>query len=229
MIDKSSCNQSLTGFSKFQYHCSLAMGKQNSKLKPVLLNDLRENTEFTSNEIQKWYRQFHRDYPNGYLTLEEFQQLYASFFPCGETSAFAEHLFRSLDTDNDGWLDFREFIIGLSLLTRGSLRGRLAWAFSLYDIDGNGYITREEMLDIIQAVYKTLGTVIKPTADGHGVPEMHLEKFFRNMDRNGDGMLSLAEFTDGATRDPSIVRLLQMRCDQSGLATEPSQLPVLVS
>jgi Ca2+-binding EF-hand superfamily protein len=39
---------------------------------------------------------------------------------------------------------------------------KLRWTFSLYDINGDGCITREEMTDIVTAVYELMGKFADP-------------------------------------------------------------------
>lgn len=41
----------------------------------------------------------------------------------------------------------------------------LAGAFQLYDIDGDGFITYDEMLQIVQSIYKMTGQMVKLPPD----------------------------------------------------------------
>lgn len=37
----------------------------------------------------------------------------------------------------------QDFVMGLSILLRGTVQEKLNWAFNLYDINKDGYITKE--------------------------------------------------------------------------------------
>lgn len=99
--------------------------------------------------LGNWYKCFHQDCPSGQLTSDEFKKIYAQFFPHGDSSAFARHVFRRYDADQNQRISFREFLTALSITSRGNLDEKLNWAFGLYDTNGDGFITREEMLEII--------------------------------------------------------------------------------
>ena len=51
----------------------------------------------------------------------------------------------------------QDLITLLSRLARGSQADKLHWIFSLYDLNGDGRISREEMTEVVRAVYDLLG------------------------------------------------------------------------
>lgn len=68
--------------------------------------------------------------------------------------------------------------MGLSVLARGSLPERLQWAFNLYDINGDGIITKDEMTDIVSAIYEMMGRFTQPVVEEYSARE-HVDKVFQ--------------------------------------------------
>ena len=83
-------------------------------------------------------------------------------------------------------IPFQEFMVGLSVLARGTLSEKLQWAFTLYDINKDGVISRAEMLDIISAIYDMMGRYSDPHIDEHTAKE-HVDRIFDVSGRWGGG------------------------------------------
>ncbi|KAG8317011.1 Kv channel-interacting protein 4 [Homalodisca vitripennis] len=102
-----------------------------------------------------------------------------------------------------------DFVHGLSILSRGSLDEKLRWTFSLYDINGDGRITREEMTDIVTAIYDLMGKFVEPSVEESTVAAK-VDRIFQKMDRNRDGVVTLEEFLESCTSDEEISRSMSV-------------------
>ncbi|KAG9511327.1 Frequenin-1 [Fragariocoptes setiger] len=189
------------------------MGKSNSKLSLDVIEKLKQDTYFSEREIRRWYKGFRKDCPNGQLTEPGFLRIYKQFFPQGDPSKFARACFRVFDQNHDGSIEFEEFMKALSVTSRGSLEEKLTWAFKLYDVDNDGYITRDEMYDIVGAIYEMLGSTPAVTPDAASndeSPRVRVDRIFELLDQNRDNKLSLQEFKEGSEQDPKIVQALSL-------------------
>ncbi|KAH0496682.1 hypothetical protein TgHK011_004033 [Trichoderma gracile] len=191
------------------YRPTRIMGKSQSKLSQEQLAELQKSTHFDKKELQQWYKGFLKDCPSGMLSKEEFQKIYRQFFPFGDPSSFADYVFNVFDSDKSGSIDFKEFICALSVTSRGKMEDKLDWAFQLYDIDGDGKISYDEMLQIVEAIYKMVGSMVKLPED-EDTPEKRVKKIFRMMDKDENGSLDMEEFKEGSKRDETIVSALSL-------------------
>uniref|UniRef100_A0A8D8M9M1 Frequenin-1 n=1 Tax=Cacopsylla melanoneura TaxID=428564 RepID=A0A8D8M9M1_9HEMI len=195
------------------------MGKRNSKLKQDAIEKLMTDTYFSEKEIRQWHKGFLKDCPNGLLTEQGFIKIYKQFFPQGDPTKFASLVFRVFDENNDGSIEFEEFIRALSVTSRGNLDEKLHWAFRLYDVDNDGFITREEMYNIVDAIYQMVGQ--QPQSEDENTPQKRVDKIFDQMDKNHDDRLTLEEFREGSKADPRIVQALSLG-DSNMAAPGPS-------
>ncbi|XP_055709078.1 Kv channel-interacting protein 4 isoform X4 [Phlebotomus papatasi] len=179
------------------------------RYRPDSLSALCRATRFSEAEIKRIYRGFKAECPTGVVREDTFKVFYSQFFPQAANSGqYAHYVFNTLDQDRSGIVSFEEFVQGLSILSRGSLEEKLRWTFSLYDINGDGFITREEMTDIATAIYDLVGHLpIDPTATSEEdrIREK-VDRIFQKMDVNGDGVVTLEEFLDCCLNDEAISR-----------------------
>ena len=94
---------------------------------------LVENTDFSEEEIQEWFREFLMDCPDGILTKIKVVEMLSKILPDENGAIVADVIFSTFDRDGSGWIDFNEFIIATYCSANVSLEEKLQLVFQLYD------------------------------------------------------------------------------------------------
>ncbi|KAF1382000.1 hypothetical protein PFLUV_G00159840 [Perca fluviatilis] len=175
-----------------------------------ILEDLKLHTKFTETEIAQWYENFKKQCPEGRISKEEFQSIYSRFFPESDAQTYAQHVFRSFDTNADGTLDFKEYIIALHMTSTGKTTSKLEWAFSLFDVDKNGYITKSEVKEICTAIFKLIPKdELAALAEDENTAEKRANKLWNVFEKGDNDRVAEGEFIQGVLDNEDALRLIQ--------------------
>jgi serine/threonine-protein phosphatase 2B regulatory subunit len=92
------------------------------------------------------------------------------------------------DEDGGGDVDFQEFVLGLSAFSaKGHKEEKLKFAFKVYDIDRDGYISNGELFIVLKMM---VGSNLKDQQ-----LQQIVDKTIMEADKDGDGKISFEEFT----------------------------------
>lgn len=92
------------------------------------------------------------------------------------------------DEDGGGDVDFQEFVTGLSAFSsKGNKEEKLRFAFRVYDIDRDGYISNGELFIVLKMM---VGNNLKDVQ-----LQQIVDKTIMEADQDGDGKISFEEFT----------------------------------
>ncbi|CAG9310252.1 unnamed protein product [Blepharisma stoltei] len=94
----------------------------------------------------------------------------------------SEHIMKEVDTDANGFIDYTEFLKATMDIKKVLSAENLKAAFKLFDRDGSGSISKNELKKVLG------GTIV---AEDHVWNEI-----IREADQNGDGEIDLQEFQD---------------------------------
>ncbi|KAK3588905.1 hypothetical protein CHS0354_007054 [Potamilus streckersoni] len=147
---------------------------------------------FQKPEIEKLIMMFNKyveGSPHNKLDRLKFRDLLHDMFGMTD-DILMDRVFRAYDRDNDNFLNHDEWVMGLSIFLRGTLEEKTKFCFNVYDLNGDGYISREEMFQLLK------NSLIKqPTEEDpdEGIKEM-VELVLKKMDHDHDSRLSYADF-----------------------------------
>ncbi|MEO6602497.1 MAG: EF-hand domain-containing protein [Polyangiaceae bacterium] len=113
-------------------------------------------------------------------------------------------IFGAFDRNGDGQISKGEFFAGVRALVTGSAREKLDFAFRLWDHDGDGFLTREELLRMI-----SLSLAESDVEERVSQPAAQLASvLLTRADANRDGRLSFDELVEVATHYPDLLTRL---------------------
>ncbi|KAI7867260.1 calcineurin subunit B [Spinellus fusiger] len=142
------------------------------------------SSNFSAEEVQRLYKRFMKlDKDNsGSIDKEEFLAI-----PQIANNPLATRMIAIFDEDGGGDVDFHEFIKGLSAFSaRGNQREKLQFAFKVYDMDRDGFISNGELFLVLKMM---VGNNLKDNQ-----LQQIVDKTIMEADKDMDGKISFDEF-----------------------------------
>merc|ERR1711874_406011 len=158
--------------------------------KPILAEEdidyLVRNTAITREQVTNQFKIFLKNHPDGRISKKSFQSMMQACYPGADTERLGKHIWRMYDTNQDGHIDFREFMIVLYIMSNGSPEENLKQIFRVFDINNDGRINLAEMKRIVNDLFKLIDEKDIESAS----QEILVKNAFSEMDEDGDGEIS---------------------------------------
>jgi len=193
------------------------MGNQNSRkrLKAQDFAYISKNTNFANRElVSDYYTELIEKCPLGKMDPAEFKRIFHLAFPCrpeDKVDALTAKIANAEKTS--GEIPLHALGMLLYLFCAGKTEDNLAQMFNMFDEDGNGTISVEELLNIM-AFFIEIGA-----DSGNQDLATVMAEVFQAGDRNKDEKLNKEEFIKGMTGHPVIQKLLAVKTIDALLET----------
>lgn len=79
-----------------------------------------------------------------------FRELLQNEFGIATEEILTDRIFCFFDQRNDGVIHEDEWVIGLSVFLKGTQEERIKYTFTIYDLNNDGFITKEEIFSLLR-------------------------------------------------------------------------------
>ncbi len=170
------------------------------------LDALRKHTGLTEASAKATVRSFKKHHPSGVVTRHEFAAILSASGI--KSRVLADVFWRALTPNAGDELTLNEFAHAVALVQRADAKRRLQLAFELCDVDGDGYVSRFEMLDVVSDVHALVGVLISHSGRVFGTAAEFVDAFFAEMDPDRTSRVSRAQFDEHAYKSLDILASL---------------------
>ncbi|XP_023539042.1 calcium-dependent protein kinase 26-like [Cucurbita pepo subsp. pepo] len=149
-----------------------------NKLKKMALRVIAESlSEEEIAGLKEMFKMIDTD-NSGQITAEELKDG-LNRFGANLNETEIKDLMQAADFDNNGCIDYGEFIAATLHLNKAEREDHLFAAFQYFDKDGSGYITQDEL---------------QKACEDFGIESIHLEEMIGEVDQDNDGRIDYNEF-----------------------------------
>lgn len=183
------------------------------KSEKKMIDALCRETHFNRNEIENLVRIFkglfldmtkneQQKHENYKLDRNKFRDILHNTFNMTD-DMLMDRVFRAFDKDSDSYVNMQEWVRGLSIFLRGTFDEKTKYCFEVYDLNSDGYISREEMFHMLK-----YSIVKQPTEEDpdEGIKDL-VEITLKKMDYDHDSRLSYADFQKSVELEPLLLEV----------------------
>jgi len=161
--------------------------------KKTALDEFAKDNNLKPESIKKAFKRFQSSDKDksGMIDYTEFCEVLQV-----DPSPQGEKVFQLFDYEKSGQIDVREFLVALSNFSGAGKDDKLKFAFMVFDEDGNGMITKEELTKILKANHM---------ASSDAEVARKAETILAQADKDGDGVVNFDEFVIVSKKFPNIL------------------------
>merc|ERR1711971_1454594 len=104
-------------------------------------------------QVKEHFAAFLESHPNGKMKPKEFREMVEKTMPKSDAGKMEKHVFRIYDSNNDGYIDFVEFMLIFHIMSDGTPEEVLEKIFRVFDVNSDGTINKKEMQRLIKDMY----------------------------------------------------------------------------
>ena len=180
------------------------------KVKAGVVDELAWKSHFSCSDVKSLYASFddlaRKSKDPEAIQRDQFEEVLKSHGIPFSSETHASRLFDWFDKSRDGKLNFREFILGLSVLARGNSAEKFKLSFEVYDEDNTGDISKQNLIDVLTSLSRGIEV---STKTGKAVSKSYIEKLvndvFADADKTKNGSLTYAEYFRAVMKHPWLV------------------------
>ena len=173
-VDEALAMSALDNLGKFNSDVTLKQATYSFIASQLMSKQERDN-------LSKVFKAFDKN-GDGKLSMEEVKEGYLEHYGRIMSDQEVEQMFKAVDTDNSGFIDYTEFVVAATSQSNLTSQEKLHAAFRMFDKDGSGIISADEIREVL-----CFGGSNSLTAEA-------VDAIIKQVDENGDGEIQFEEF-----------------------------------